>query len=96
MVSGADKKAEALEKSKNEYEHTITLLEQALANKKALLAEQGQRAGLAENQLAVMNALVQRMPSGGMNSRQQLSFYLFEPFLTLVGLGQQKPAQKTG
>ncbi|VGO12622.1 Secreted effector protein PipB2 [Pontiella desulfatans] len=99
MVSGADKKAEALEKFKNEYEHTITLLEQALANKEALLAEQGQRAGLAENQLAVMNALVQRMPespSGGMNIRQQLSFYLFEPLLTLVGMGQQKPAQKTG
>ena len=91
MVSGEDKKEEAMEKFKNEYEQKIAMLEEVLQNKDALLAERGQRADLVEGQLAVMNALVKRMPdtgAAGVNVRQQLSFFLFEPFLALLGMGR--------
>lgn len=102
METGDDKQEEASKLFKAEYEHRIALLEQKLQSSETLLAEQGRRTDLTEQQLSEMTALAKRtsffnnsMPT----NYQQFAEHLFTPLMTELfkdgGLISQYSANKS-
>ena len=102
METGDDKREEASKLFKAEYEHRIALLEQKLQSSETLLAEQGRRTDLTEQQLSEMTALAKRTSFSDNSiptNYQQFAEQLFTPLMTELfkdgGLISQYSANKS-